>query len=292
MSDIPSSNAPIQIEGALTRRPVSESLIQAMGAAINFILERDFQLVEVTSSGSWVVPEGVTKALFIGCGGGGGGGGSVQDLHPGGAGGVGATPQTVVRKLVPFETLAITIGAKGTGGAAKSGAAPGHDGNDGLPTIVTGTYADLYFPGSKGGQAVQDSVTAGAQRFNYAQTVYGITSAGPSGAGQTVAGSSGFSAERTVLVGTPAAGGNSSAGGANRGQPGGGGGSGFKKGGAGGNGDTAGVANSTNGFAPASDAYGSGGGGGAGSITGGAVHGRAGGNGMDGVLWIIYFGTT
>lgn len=40
MTDIGDSTTPIQIEGAATRRPVSESLIQAMGGGINKLFKR------------------------------------------------------------------------------------------------------------------------------------------------------------------------------------------------------------------------------------------------------------
>lgn len=73
MSAIPGSSARIQIEGAQTNAPGSESLFQAMGGAINFILDKldpvgsykwsdlteaQFQAELPTSAQEWVIADG------------------------------------------------------------------------------------------------------------------------------------------------------------------------------------------------------------------------------------------
>jgi hypothetical protein len=69
-----------------------------------------------TSSGSWTVPQGVTKILVSGCGGGGGGGGSYSGASGyGGLAGLSTIKQSI--SVTPGHTLTITIGAGGTGGA-------------------------------------------------------------------------------------------------------------------------------------------------------------------------------
>jgi len=75
-----------------------------------------------TSSGTWTVPQGVTKILVSGCGGGAGGGGSSyssSSSYYGGTGG-GAGQSTIKQAIsvIPGHSLSITIGAGGSGGAA------------------------------------------------------------------------------------------------------------------------------------------------------------------------------
>lgn len=116
MSDIPNSSNPIQIEGARTRSPVAESLIQAIGGAINFLLDRNstFAFDEFLSNGNWTNPGGaITKVLLIGWGGGGGGGGDTGGV--GGGGGAGSTLGVKLVDVTGLPTVAVTIGA---GGAA------------------------------------------------------------------------------------------------------------------------------------------------------------------------------
>lgn len=77
MSDLPDASAKIQTEGAQFRAPVSESLIQAVGGAINFILDKvnpvatvimselteaQFQAEIPTTTQEWILSDGRSVA--------------------------------------------------------------------------------------------------------------------------------------------------------------------------------------------------------------------------------------
>ena len=101
--------------------------------------------VELTTSGNFIVPAGVTKLKVSGCGGGGGGtsGGS-----EGGGGGAGAALYTYIINVISGESIAYTIGAGGAGGIS------------GGPDIIAGTnglnstFANAIFTGGDGQQSV------------------------------------------------------------------------------------------------------------------------------------------
>lgn len=104
---------------------------------------------EYTSTGSFLVPPGVTSVLIDACApGAGGGSGTTGPFNPGGGGGGGSGqwvagyPLTVAANA----TLTITIGSNGTGGAV-SGGASGNNGTDGGNLTITGavdTFPTLY----------------------------------------------------------------------------------------------------------------------------------------------------
>lgn len=85
----------------------------------------------ITSSTTWTVPADVGCIWVDACGGGGGGGGG--DPTPGGGGG-GGGPSLAIRNfplaVIPGETLTLSIGANGLGGAA------GQNGGDGGYTRI------------------------------------------------------------------------------------------------------------------------------------------------------------
>lgn len=74
------------------------------------------------TSGSWVCPSGVTRAVVKCWGAGGGGGGGIANLWGGGGGGGGAYAQGVVI-VVPGSTYTVTVGDKGVGSAGNDGTA-------------------------------------------------------------------------------------------------------------------------------------------------------------------------
>lgn len=96
---------------------------------------------QFTSSGSWLVPEGVTTVIIFGAGGGGGGSGGMP-VAAGmgvGTGGGGALQQSDVVNVTPGDTLTITLGGGGAGGA------PAAIGADGSPTtVVNGMSTSLF----------------------------------------------------------------------------------------------------------------------------------------------------
>lgn len=132
------------------------------GATASAWATLDFGLASVqtfTESGTWTRPSGITKVIVEVIGGGGGGGGSDntgsgQGGFAGGGGGGG-----FAKKLVDVSSIAsstITIGAKGTGGAA-GGLNDGTNGGDSSWADGTNTVTGA---GGKGGKTAQVAVTA------------------------------------------------------------------------------------------------------------------------------------
>ena len=79
-----------------------------------------------TSSGSWTVPAGITKAKVTVIGGGGGGGGGARNsssgsISVGGRASCGGGAIEVIAGLTPGASIAVTIGAAGTGGNGVNG---------------------------------------------------------------------------------------------------------------------------------------------------------------------------
>src|SRR5271157_1992122 len=119
-----------------------------------------------TATGTFVVPASVTGALIEGCGGGGGGAGGwgyVNADDPGGGGGGGARAATHSISLTPGDTITVTIGVGGTGGAAGIAGAAGLNGVIGGDTIISSAaHGELVrFRGASGG-AQTTTVTAQA----------------------------------------------------------------------------------------------------------------------------------
>lgn len=109
-----------------------------------------------TSSGTFIVPDGVNRLLISGIGAGGGGGGGYTSSYAGGGGG-GGSGEWAYRKGISVnsgESIQITIGTGGNGG---SGGYPGGTGTQGSITSV-GTYLTLQ--GGYGGTGGQYEATA------------------------------------------------------------------------------------------------------------------------------------
>jgi hypothetical protein len=106
---------------------------------------------EFTTSGIFVVPEGVTKLLVEAWGAGGGGGqtDAVPDPLPvcGGAGGAGAYSRTVLN-VVEGTNVIMTIGQGGSGGGPNNG----HNGGTGESTTVASGNISISSGGGTGGQ--------------------------------------------------------------------------------------------------------------------------------------------
>lgn len=302
MSDIPESNQPIQIEGARFRAPVSEALIQQLGAGINYLLARQFKVREFTTPGasSFIVPKGVNYVFLFGCGGGGGGSGSGSAnisgsnfYYSGGAGGPAVLPELILCPVTPLSTVVINIGSGGLGGAANAAGGAGGNttfgskifygapGATGLAAATTSTTQASLFP------PVPASLEIGGINYGSYPGALGTTYYYAFGLPQSPAGvwSGGqklnwggcprhyIVAKKTAAASpwSPAA-----ANGITGSFPGGAGGTGLGPGGAGGN---SGVAGSN---APATS-YGAGGGGGG--------YPGAGGSGAGGYLAVIWFGS-
>lgn len=284
MTDIAPDSRPIQVEGARFRSPVSEALIQQIGADINYILTLTEQRFTFTSNGIFLVPNVpvATHLQFYGAGGGGGGGSGGAGIPGagGGAGGSGAQPQKAIHTVVPGETLTITIGSGGAGGAGGNSslnAGAGNNGSAGNATTVTGSISGLIlsFGGGLGG-------------------ALGLSNFGGGGAG----GAASLITARQGIVLLP--GGNGAASGVNGGSGqrscyalGGNGGLGTLNGGSGGGGAGIGVGgNGSNGNNVGTSGVGGVGGisAGGGGSGGGNINSGAGGAGGPGYLEIVYFG--
>lgn len=228
-------------------------------------------VVSFTSSGSFVVPPGVTQIWASGCGGGGGGGGgagcpSYTSALASGGGGGGGNATAVIRNAIavtPGHTLTITIGGAGPAGpGGAAGANNGGNGGLGGNTGINDGATNLLTIG--GGIGGLGSVTPA-----------GAASAAAGGAGGSfggAAGGFGIYSSTATLSGMGGAGGSGPFG-------------------SGGNpGTSVGVtSNGVNAF-PAGG-YGSGGGGGSGGATApsaAAVAGGAGTPGQQGILFIEY----
>jgi hypothetical protein len=119
-------------------------------------------IVRFTASGSWVVPEGVTLVWVSGVapgGGGGGGGAGGASAYYGAGGAGGAAGQSVIRSaqsVVPGQTITITIGSPGAGGASSAGV--GNNGTAGGALTVTNmSGANLILSGGGPGGGGQSS---------------------------------------------------------------------------------------------------------------------------------------
>lgn len=93
------------------------------------------------SSGSFIVPEGVTQIFITEVGAGGGGGGGSVSLGVGGGGGAGAYIINFPYTVVPLSTYTVTIGIGGAGGIG------GGDGSNGGTT----SFDVLSVAGGNGG---------------------------------------------------------------------------------------------------------------------------------------------
>lgn len=110
-----------------------------------------------TSSGTFVVPRGVTSVTVEACGGGGGGGGATtastttSTWYGGGGGGGGAAYYRESVTVTPGASVAVTIGGAGNGGNVTV---------DGSSGGTTSFGSILTFPGGSGGQAGTSATTA------------------------------------------------------------------------------------------------------------------------------------
>lgn len=178
-----------------------------------------------TSSGSFTVPAGVTTLYVSGCGGGGGGGsgatnnGGQSSLVGGGGGGGGGGGKFTLKQVLtvtPGQTLPITIGAAGLGGAA-SNAGAGNAGTNGGETYIAGVISLPGGNGGGGGSAVIQNVAGyggagGAGGAGFPNGQYGsdgnYTGNGGNGGSTTFGGGGGGSraATNTTQAGGSAAG--------------------------------------------------------------------------------------
>lgn len=260
---------------------------------VGWPIPQQLSVQQLTQSGNWICPPGVTSVILFGYGGGGGGssGAASSSINHGGGGGGSWLSATVV-SVVPGTEYAVTIGAGGAGGAAIStgntNSNPGVAGGD----TTFGSLAN--FSGASGGQpitSITTSYTGGGlpcklygganayasvwnhQSLPSSPGVFAIYYPGGGGGGVP----DGFS---VAFAGSGNFQGTATPADSNTGNTSGGGSGGTGPGGAGGRGVAGGASTGTN-AAANTGAGGSGG-------NGGSTSAGAGGNGGSGSLWILY----
>lgn len=255
-------------------KPLTTALLTKIGANINGLIDLAGNVQTVTSSGSWVVPEAVTRVMVLGCGGGGGGAGGNGLIGTSGDGGFGSQPILTTILVSPLQTLTITIGGGGAGGGGSLTPLGPFDGVAGGNTSVTGTGVDLLFKGADGGKSSNSTQVPSLMLPTVSMV------AGGAGRPYNLGFFAGIPGERSLF----ALGGAGGAGaGASLGSGGGGGGAGFYPGGVGGAGGGT-FANGSPGLSPIANSGGGGGGGGA-SPTDKGGPGGAGGSGIIIFIW-------
>jgi hypothetical protein len=146
--------------------PASEATMQRIGESINFLnnIVSGFQLY-TSGSGTFIVPQGVTRLIVTGSGGGGGGGGglmrsgpgAVNRVHGGGEGGSGGHSSTEIIQVTPGQSISYIVGSGGGGGAgglasnwtSSAQIVYGSNGGNGGNT----TFGALFWRGGKRGRA-------------------------------------------------------------------------------------------------------------------------------------------
>ena len=137
-----------------------------------------------TSSGSFLVPAGVTHVILWGMGGGGGGGGGGSFTTTASSGGTGASLGYTMIAVVPNTSYTVTIGAGGAGGFADTDGSSGSDTTFGALHTFSGSAPGLTINqtnkyGMSGGAGTDLSGQGSVSPYNYATS----TAAGSGGAG-------------------------------------------------------------------------------------------------------------
>jgi hypothetical protein len=119
------------------------------------LLRPGFSTVQVfNSSGSFIVPNGVTTVRATAIGGGGAAG--YHSTMPGGGGGAGGRAVGIVTNLTPGQVVPVTVGAGGAGSPTPATGNPGNTSSFGA--FLSGTGGQ----GGGGGTAVQFAMPGGA----------------------------------------------------------------------------------------------------------------------------------
>ena len=154
---------------------------------------------EFTSSGTWVCPSGVYAADFLVVGAGGAGGGvassGLLNTCVGGGGGGGAVKKLTL-STTPGTSYTITIGAKGTGAGALAG------GNGGFSEILNGATTLVRAFGGRGGMGIDATLTVVASTATSNVAGGGGQSTAPTSSNYTAGGGGGGALYTTPFFAT------------------------------------------------------------------------------------------
>ncbi len=268
--------------------PVSESLLNKVGANINALIDaNDVQIFSSAGVFNYTTPENISQLLVLGAGAAGGAGGGATNLAAGsnvasGAGGGGVFLMSKnLFDITPSDTFIVSIGAGGAGGAgAPIGNNDGVIGADGVKsTFVSNSDSELRLEFNNIGLGGGPGLTAGDggdPGIGALNTAYLFGGDGGFG-GDRIPGQN-QTAGSTNSEGNTAGAAGSDGTGATQGGGGGGAGWGANITGDGGDGDT----NMDGGDGE----NGGGGGGGGGRLSSGSAAGT-GGDGSDGIIIIV-----
>lgn len=241
------------------------------------VVQNSFKSQTFTSNGTFNVPAGVTDVYISGCGAGGGGGagGNAVISGGGGGGGEGAPWYENMRVTVtPLDSISVTIGTAGVGGAFVAYSGVNTTGNSGTAGTNTLFGSFLILRGGTAGSGGIGGGAGGAGGFSYNGNP---SFSGPGGAGATSG--AGTSGSNSIFNAGGVGGSSGNASGA--------GGGGGASSGQGGNGGNSGSPDGSAGSAPAFLIPGAGGGGGGAGFGGG--RGGPGGDGSPGIMIVRWF---
>lgn len=228
--NIPDANNLIQFKGVtsgtinLVPAAIAGSTVLTMPGTTGTLTIGNPKFQQFTSNGTLTIPAGVTGAKVTVIGGGGAGGGATVTVD-GGGGGSGGIGIKYLSGLIPGNTLAVTVGAGGTGvSAAQGNAGTGSSVASGTQTITTistngggGGFAAAAL--SAGGAAATQG-TGGDMNWGGGGGSNSVTGLGGTGApsmfsggGQASGGGTGNPANAPGAGGSGAAAGGNAAGG-------------------------------------------------------------------------------
>ena len=113
MTEVAGDIQKILTQDVVANNPTSQALFSLIAANINALIDSFGQFQVFTSSGTFNVPENVSRVFVLGWG--GGQSGSRAGASTGRVGGRGAVPMLTNVAVTPLSSITVTIGAGGSG---------------------------------------------------------------------------------------------------------------------------------------------------------------------------------
>ena len=132
MTEVAGDIQKILTQDVVANNPTSQALFSLIAANINGLIDSFGQFQVFTSSGTFNVPENVSRVFVLGWGGGQGGRGSGSGSRNGGKG---AIPTLANVAVTPLASITITIGGGGSGGTPNN--MGGNGGNTTFGSLLT-----------------------------------------------------------------------------------------------------------------------------------------------------------